>query len=187
MSSERTQSPYTSATKLGVSGYTFADLHDPARLASLHDRFCEHVHAEDPAFWREWDAYRQDPGASRSPVALSQLLVTMASHVSRFVRRLFDVDRPAAAIVESTREQDDLFRFKVDCVRRRALPLLKGGAPIPRSMADDARVERLITAQGFADRELAVARAGNALLDAERSTTNSPQPVTREQQPATSD
>src|SRR4051812_49622234 len=118
---------------LGVPGYTFADLHAPERLASLYDRFCEETSAADPALWREWDAYRRAPAAPRPPVALSNLLIAMAPHVSRFVKRLFDVDAPAAAIAAATRAQDDLFRFKVDFVRRRALPLLKNGAHVPRT------------------------------------------------------
>ena len=44
---------------LGVPGYSFTDLHDSDRLASLYERFCEEVKASDPLFWREWDAYRQ--------------------------------------------------------------------------------------------------------------------------------
>ena len=81
------------STDLGVPGYTFADLHDPERLASLYERFCEEVEAADPGFWAEWDAYRQAPDAPRTPVALSNLLVGMAPHVSRFVTRLFQVER----------------------------------------------------------------------------------------------
>ena len=34
------------------------------------------------------------------------------------------------ALADATRAEDDLFRFKVDFVRRRALPLLKGGAHV---------------------------------------------------------
>ena len=45
--------PYTAQTPLGVPGYTFADLHDLARLASLDDRFNEEVQAADPALWRD--------------------------------------------------------------------------------------------------------------------------------------
>ena len=42
--------PMTVATtSLGISGYTFADLHEPERLASLYERFCEGVSAADPA------------------------------------------------------------------------------------------------------------------------------------------
>ena len=74
----------------------------------------------------------------------------------------------------ATRAQDDLFRFKVDFVRRRALPLLKGGAHAVRSADDDAVVERLVAVARRPvsrprDRELAVARAGCALLDREKA------------------
>src|SRR4030095_10668021 len=74
---------------LGVPGYTFADLHDPERLASLYERFCEEVEAVDPGFWLQWDAYRKAPDAPRTPLALSNLLVGMAPYVSRFLTRLF--------------------------------------------------------------------------------------------------
>ena len=92
-------------TELGVPGYVFGDLHDPERLASLYERFCEEAQASDPALWRDWEAYRQAPDAPRPPIALSNLLIAMAPHVSRFVKRLFDVDAPAAAVAESTRAQ----------------------------------------------------------------------------------
>ena len=63
------------STDLGVAGYTFADLHDSERLASLYERFCEEVEAADPGFWVEWDAYRKAPDAPRTPLALSNLLI----------------------------------------------------------------------------------------------------------------
>jgi NAD(P)H-flavin reductase/NADPH-dependent glutamate synthase beta subunit-like oxidoreductase len=160
-------------TALGIPGYSFADLHHPERLASLYDRFCEEVRAADPVFWLEWDAYRRAPDAPRPPLVLSNLLIGMAPHVSRFLNRLFDVDAPAEAISDTTRAQDDLFRFKVDFVRRRVLPLLKGGAQVPATAEDDAIVERLIAAQPTGDRELAVARAGCLLLDAEKTNPES--------------
>src|SRR3954463_8413195 len=161
-------------SSLGIPGYSYTDLHDPERLSSLYERFCEQVSADNPALWREWDAYRRDPDAPRSPVALSNLLIAMAPHVSRFVTRLFDVDRPLAAIVRATQEQDALFRFKVDFVRRRALPLLKGGAHVVSTPDDEAIVEVMIATAGTTDRELAVAKSGCELLDREK--TASPQP-----------
>ena len=36
-----------STSVLGVSGYSFEDLHDPERLSSLYERFCEHVRADE--------------------------------------------------------------------------------------------------------------------------------------------
>src|SRR5205814_319644 len=140
--------------------YTFADLHEPERLASLYDRFCEEAAAADPALWAEWEAYRRAPDLPRPPVALSNLLTAMAPHVSRFLKRLFDVDAPASTIAASTREQDDLFRFKVDFVRRRALPLLKNAAHVAATAEDDAIVEAMMAGAAVEDRELAVARAG---------------------------
>src|SRR5262245_21287281 len=156
-------------TTLGIPGYSFADLHSPERLASLYERFCEEVQAADPSFWRDWDAYRQAPDAQRPPIVLSNLLVAMALHVSRFLRRLFDVEAAAGALTAATRDQDDLFRFKVDFVRRRALPLLKGGAHVAAAADDDRIVDAMIAAHPGADRELAIARAGCALIDAEKN------------------
>jgi NADPH-dependent glutamate synthase beta subunit-like oxidoreductase/NAD(P)H-flavin reductase len=162
-------------TPLGVPGFTFADLHEPERLASLYDRFCEDTSVADTALWREWDAYRQAPDAPRPPVALSNLLIAMAPHVSRFLTRLFSIDAPAATIAESTRAQDDLFRFKVDFVRRRALPLLKNGPHVVSTPEDEAIVDALIEGAGRQDRERAIARAGCALLDRDKAV--SPQPL----------
>jgi NADPH-dependent glutamate synthase beta subunit-like oxidoreductase/NAD(P)H-flavin reductase len=73
-----------------------------------------------------------------------------------------------------------LFRFKIDFVRRRVLPLLKGKAPISTEVVDDEVVRRLIDEQlsrqpvekpahDLGAVELALARAGCALLDREKS------------------
>src|SRR5471032_2157894 len=161
--------PAAGTTELGVSGYTFAVLHDPDRLASLYERFCEQVQSDDPGFWTQWDAYRRAPDEPRPPLALSNLLINMAPHISRFVTRLFQVASQADGIVRTTHAQDDLFRFKVDFVRRRALPLLKGGAHVASTPADDAVVSRLTYDASRDDLELAVARAGCALLDREKT------------------
>ena len=159
------------AAPLGVTGFTFADLHDADRLAALYERFCEEVAAADAALWREWDGYRQAPDAPRQPLTISNLLVAMAPHVSRFVARLFAVEPRAAALAAVTRDQDDLFRFKVDFVRRKALPLVKGGAHQTAAPADDAVVAALVRGASGDDLERAIARAGCALLDAEKSAT----------------
>ena len=95
----------------------------------------------------------------------------MAPHVSRFVTRLFDVDTPAAAIAA------------LDARPGRPVPLQGRLRPPPRAAAaegrrarrgldaeDDAVVERADRGRvARSDRELAVARAGCALLDREKS------------------
>src|SRR5512147_940572 len=112
---------------LGLPGFTFADLHRPARLRELYDRFTNEVAATEPELWQEWTQYRDLP-ESLSPVSRGNLIVQMAPHVSRFISRLFGVGAETDALRAATAAYDALFRFKIDFVRRRALPLLKGGA-----------------------------------------------------------
>ena len=88
----------TSATGLGISRYTFGDLHDPDRLASLYERFCEEVETVDPQLWGTWTAYRSTADAPGPPIAVSNLLIAMATHVSRFVARLFQAQPSADAL-----------------------------------------------------------------------------------------
>ena len=115
------------ADPLGVPGFTFADLHRPARLAELYERFTAEVASAEPELWNQWTQYREVPEAL-SPIARGNLIVQMAPHVSRFVAKLFGVGPDAEALRATTAAYDELFRFKIDFVRRRALPLLKGGA-----------------------------------------------------------
>ena len=136
----------------------------------MYERFCEEVEAADPGFWAQWDAYRQAPDAPRTPLALSNLLVGMAPHVSRFLTRLFQVQPDLDALRRATTAQDDLFRFKIDFVRRRALPLLKGGAHVVSTPEDDAGREAAgRQRRATSDLELAIARGGCALMDREKA------------------
>jgi hypothetical protein len=114
-------------TALGIPGFTFDDLHQASRLRDLHDQFVATVKASEPDLWSQWEQYRSVP-ESLGSVARGNLIVAMAPHVSRFVTRLFGVGGEADELIAATRAYDVLFRFKIDFVRRRALPLLKGGA-----------------------------------------------------------
>ncbi len=148
---------------LGLAGFTFADLHRPARLRDLYLRFVEQVRQAEPELWAQWEQYRETP-ESLGAVAKSNLIVAMAPHVSRFLSVLFSVGEEAEALVAQTRAYDALFRFKIDFVRRRALPLLKGGAHVDASVEDHA----LIAAKAAGnDPEMSLALYGCSLLDRE--------------------
>ena len=125
----------SSDVPLGLPGFSFDDLHSPERLAALYERFCDDVRTDAPAFWSEWNVYRQAPDQQPTPPELSRLLVTMAHHVSRFVAHLFRVEIEDGEIAARTRALDDLFRFKVEFVRRRVLPLLQRDAPVSALLA----------------------------------------------------
>jgi NAD(P)H-flavin reductase/NADPH-dependent glutamate synthase beta subunit-like oxidoreductase len=152
---------------LGIPGFTYDDLYLPGRLADLHDAFSRSVAAADPALWAEWKAYGATPDAPRPPVVVSELIVRMAPHVSRFIAELFRVEGATTEVANGTAALDVLFRFKIDFVRRRALPLLKGGARARADAADVAVVEELAGRWAHLDRESAIASAGCALMDRE--------------------
>ncbi len=154
-------------TALGIPGFTFADLHRPARLRDLHAHFVAEVQASEPGLWAQWEQYRDVPEALGA-VARGNLVVAMAPHLSRFVTRLFGVGSEADALVAASRAYDALFRFKIDFVRRRALPLLKGGAHVVATAADHAYVEAAFVRMG-SDGEMALAQLGCALLDREEA------------------
>ena len=139
-----------SNTSLGIAGFTFADLHQPARLRDLYGRFVDQVTAVEPELWAQWQQYREVP-ESLSPIARGNIVVAMAPHVSRFVSALFAVGHDVDALVAATRAYDILFRFKIDFVRRRALPLLKGGAHVEATAEDHALAEVILNAHLGAD------------------------------------
>jgi NADPH-dependent glutamate synthase beta subunit-like oxidoreductase/NAD(P)H-flavin reductase len=149
---------------LGIAGFTFADLHNPARLEALYDLFCDEFRRAEPELWTQWEAHRANPTASNA-IARSNLIIAVAPHVSRFLTRLFGVGPEAEQMRVTTASYDDLFRFKIDFVRRRALPLLKGGVHVEATADDHARVEAV--AASAVDAELALARYGCSLLDRE--------------------
>ncbi len=150
-------------TALGIPGFTFADLHQPRRLRDLHDQFVTTVKASEPDLWAQWEQYGEVP-ESLGAVARGNLVVAMAPHVSRFITRLFGVGNEADELVAATRAYDVLFRFKIDFVRRRALPLLKGGAHVTATADDHAYVEAAFVRMG-SDGEMALAQLGCDLLD----------------------
>ena len=160
-----TEPPHT--MPLGIAGFSYADLFQPSRLRDLHDAFCARVAADDPALWAQWDAYRTAPETVPSPIERSDLIVRMAPHLSRFVIALFGIGDAAGATAEATRLLEPLFRFKIDFVRKRALPLVKGGARVALVQQDIETVRALAEPWAHLDHELAIAIAGCALLDRE--------------------
>jgi NADPH-dependent glutamate synthase beta subunit-like oxidoreductase/NAD(P)H-flavin reductase len=161
-------------TALGVDGFTFADLHRPARLRDLYNRFAEQVKTTEPELWSQWEQYREIP-ESLTPIARGNIVVAMAPHVSRFISAMFAVGADRDALMAATRAYDVLFRFKIDFVRRRALPLLKGGAHVTATAEDHALAEEImfgmrqavgaLTSEASHDAETRMAAYGCSLLD----------------------
>ena len=105
--------------KLGVEGFTYSDLYRPARLRDLADRFYDSVAREDTALHASLREYLAARGENlRGTKEESELLIAAAKHLSRFVARLFDVEREREEHAGSILAQSAVFEFKTFVARR---------------------------------------------------------------------
>jgi NADPH-dependent glutamate synthase beta subunit-like oxidoreductase/NAD(P)H-flavin reductase len=107
--------------ELGIEGYSYADLYAPAKLRELFELWHRELSASDAALAARYDAYRATQGADLGPQELSDLLVALAPTVSGFVARLFRVEDEWNELKRRTEDELQVFRFKDEFVKRRAL------------------------------------------------------------------
>jgi len=165
---------------LGIPGFTYADLYKPERLKELLDVFEVDVADANPELFASWDDYRNHPEKPRKAPEISALLVAMAGQVSRFVTKMFGIEREVDALTVATADQNPLFRFKIDFVRRRVLPALKNFTPPADPSNLESQIQKLredaIRKAGHdLDPELATAIAAVDLMQDERARQPSPE------------
>src|ERR1700759_841457 len=106
--------------RLGVEGFTYGDLYRPERLRALAEAFYAEVERTDAALHASLAEYVASRGENlKGTKAESELLIAAAPHLSRFVARLFRIEREREELAGSIREQDPVFQFK-NFVQRRA-------------------------------------------------------------------
>jgi len=157
---------------LGVTGFTYQDLHREDRLAQLDSVFLEDLAREDPALAGRVRAYRAEPG-SFDPLSRSRLLVEAARPLSRFLMRLFGIEEEWRRQAASAGPEAVLFRFRRDFLVRRAAK-----AKLPEEGMDYIALRRTaiwlehsldpdLQSDWEGDPELATARVVTRLLDLE--------------------
>jgi NADPH-dependent glutamate synthase beta subunit-like oxidoreductase/NAD(P)H-flavin reductase len=105
--------------ELGIDGFTYRDLYDPARLRDLTARFHSELEREDATLHAALLEYTRARGANlKGTLAESELLIAASAHLSRFVARLFRVEAERGAHAASIRAQDAVFEFKNFVARR---------------------------------------------------------------------
>src|SRR5438034_11514649 len=104
--------------RVGIPGFTYPDLYKPERLKELLDEFECEVAAANAELFAAWDDYRNHPEKPRTEPEISALLVAMAGHVSQFLTKLFAIAPEVDALAAATADQNPVFRFKVDFIRR---------------------------------------------------------------------
>lgn len=113
---------------LGFAGYTYSDLFQPLRLASLAKDFEQWFKSRDEAAHAKFDAYRAVKGAGMKPEEISEALLAAAPHVSGFVAKLFGVEGELSKIRAGAQERTPLWRFKRDFAKKRVLSKEPGKA-----------------------------------------------------------
>src|SRR5215831_5101585 len=165
--------------RLGVGEFEYSDLYKPERLKELLDVFDCEVAGANPELFATWDDYRNHPDKPRSAPEISALLVAMAEHVSQFLTRMFGIGSEVDVLAAATADQNPVFRFKIDFVRRRVIPALKKITPPadPQLLESEIRNLRQQAAEkavSVLDDELATALAAVELMQSERAGQPSP-------------
>ncbi len=150
--------------RLGLSGFTYADLYDPSGLRRLHDSFLDYLRASDAEAFVTFEAYRVCAGAGFGPKETSAAILAAAPHLSSFVGKLFGVERELEALERETAQESVLWRFKKEFGKKRVRKADAGAAWVAKghsaSSADCvARAAMGAFAAASPDEEHAVATA----------------------------
>ena len=156
---------------LGIDGFTYADLYDPARLAELYEVFDAWFSRESASMHARFAAYRACKGQGMGPLERSEALLAAAPYVGAFIGRLFGVEEELRAFREKVRSEDPLWRFRKDFAKRRVLRSDAGkawklGAAAAEAVARAAL--QAVTAAplgGTTDEELTIACAVLPLIE----------------------
>jgi len=158
------------ALVLGVAGFTYADLHDPVRLASLTDVFHDELRQQAPDILAHLQALAD--GTLTSPEAVSEALVAIAPYVSAFIAKLFQIVSEQQQLQAALLFHDPLWIFKKEFCKKR---LQKKNLPMnwtpdrARLLAHTALIalgaNRDVIGTGANEEELAIAQAVLLLLE----------------------
>jgi NADPH-dependent glutamate synthase beta subunit-like oxidoreductase/NAD(P)H-flavin reductase len=161
---QRLNAHYPSQLVLGIPGFEYADLYDPARLSELLKVFDLSVQGHDPGLFSELTAYRNCRGEGMAPEHISDLLVKTAPLVGAFVARLFNVGDNRDRQVNFIRgEFDSIFVYRTEIVGKLSARFKGQTAEGWDIAALNDQLQALLVAVGeqdlyAADPELAVSR-----------------------------
>jgi NADPH-dependent glutamate synthase beta subunit-like oxidoreductase/NAD(P)H-flavin reductase len=101
---------------LGIAGFTFADLYQPARLRDLHTRFWNDANEVNPPLSARFAMLADEslPNPERS-----EILIEVAAVVGDFLARLFDIRGEVDSLAADTLAYEKIFQFKQDFLKAR--------------------------------------------------------------------
>jgi len=117
-----------SECRLGVEGFRYEDLFEPARLVALSAAFDAFFKAEDAAAHEAFDKYRASKGQGMKPEQTSEALLGAAPVLGQFIAKLFNVEGGRKSQVDAAKERDVLWYFKKDFAKKRLFKATAGKA-----------------------------------------------------------
>ena len=166
-----TDATASASIPIGILGFTYADLHDPAKLRELYQKFDAWFRAESPQHHASFDAYRACKGEGMTALARSEALLAAAPYVGHFVGKLFGVEKELDGFRDVVRRNDPLWRFKREFVKKRVLRSDAGKAwTLGRDKATEvakAALQSMTPAPigGTTDEERTIANAALPIVD----------------------
>ncbi len=166
--------------QIGLPGFSYADLYEPARLKELTEIFYGSVRSSDPELWDRFDRYRTTLGEGMTPEEISAVIVETAPHLSAFIAELFQVVDVHGRWRRAVEDDAVVFIFKREFVVRRALKKYASTAAI-----DPVEIRRAaewlrgsVFAETFAahDAERAMATIVVRLMNLEKSLKGTAEP-----------
>lgn len=153
-----------STLTLGIDGFSYLDLREPAMLARLDTLFLERLRTHDAALADGLIAYRE--GDTERSTETSALLLACAPVLEAFIGELFGITDEIAQLRAETLAHDPVFAFKKEFVSRRARRRLLKNDVTEDFSSLDARLSAALNDAGHdsEDRELNIARYALFLL-----------------------
>jgi len=162
-----------------ANGFTFADLQKPESLARLDTEFLQLLATRDSATHEKLIAQRS--GKVFAPLEASELLLACGPVLEDFIAALFGIQKEVQAARAATVAHDPVFSFKKLFVLRRARRRLLKKEELESFAELNAWLSATLLQKGLesSDRELAVARYGEGLLQDEKAEAESIEKLTR--------
>ncbi|MHB8621843.1 MAG: FAD-dependent oxidoreductase [Sulfuricaulis sp.] len=161
-------------------GLTFAELCTPEGLQKIDYLFLDHLRDRDVAAHATllgWRAGRE----SLTPLQVSELLLACGPVLEEFIAGLFGIEPAIADLRRQTLSHDPVFHFKKLFVQRRARRRLLKKEQFEGFAELDQWLTQALQQAGLdiSDRELAIARYGERLLQDEQANADPVEKLTR--------
>jgi len=156
---------------LGVVGFKFSDLFDAVRLRELAEKFYDEVKEENALLHEALTKYIEARGAGYEKRVESNILTDSAPFLSRFIAKMFGINREREQLEREITEQNPIWKYKF-FVQRRAIKkyTAEKAAELNEAELNEALRELKFVAFDEVlvyDEELAISYITNKLVEAE--------------------